>query len=150
MRRFAVFFAVLLTVIASPLRATVRCQGATLQTLSVESGASFDLPVTTQSGANHYYVQSASFFHQLPHETWLLLGNTTYEIVSQHDPLKITETAFATWPGSPNASVYYVVTALNPFDPSFVPCAQDVLVTVTTDARLQKDSTRLTCRSPGR
>ena len=135
--------AVLLTMIAMPLHATVRCPGATLQSLSVESGAAFDLPVTAQSGANHYFVQSATFFQPLPNESWVLLGNAPYEFVSRRDPLKITETAFATWPGTPNSSVYYVVTAINEFEPSFVPCAQDVLVTVTTDTRLQNDSTRL-------
>ncbi len=139
MRHFAVVLAVLLTI---PMHATMRCQGTTLQTLSVQSGVSFDLPVTTRAGANHYFVQSAAFFQQLPNETWLILGNSTYEIVTQRNPLKISETAFATWPGDESDSVYYVVTAVNTFDPSFVPCAQDVLVTVTSDARLQKDSTR--------
>jgi hypothetical protein len=142
MRHFAVVLAVLLTTIATPLHATTRCQGTTLQTLSVQSGVPFDLPVSRRSGANHYFVQSAFFFQQLPNETWLILGNSTYELVSQRDTLKFTETAFATWPGNESNSVYYVVTALNTFEPSFVPCAQDVLVTVTSDARLQKDSTR--------
>jgi hypothetical protein len=140
MRRFVVVLAILLTI---PMHATVRCPGTTLQTLSVQSGVEFDLPVTSRSGANHYFVQTAAFFQQLPNETWLILGNSTYEIVTQRNPLKISETVYGTWPGDESDSVYYVVTALNAFDPSFVPCAQDVLVTVTTDARLQKDSTRL-------
>jgi len=128
---------------AAQLHATARCPGTTLQTLTVDSGVPFQLPVTARTGAAQYYVQSTKFFQQLPNETWLILGNAPYDLVSAANPLRITEMASATWPNTSSESVYYVVTAVNSSDAQFVPCAQDVIVTVLTDALLSQDSTRM-------
>lgn len=144
MRNTAVLtLTLLLLASASPLHATVRCPGSTLQSLNVASGQRFELPVKAVDGAGAYYLQRSIRFEQLHSESWVVLGNAVSEIVAAYGPPKITDTAFNTWPGSASFSVYYVLTAVNGFDPAFVPCAQDVLVTVAPDPLLQKDSVRI-------
>ena len=144
MTRSAASLFLLLLASISPAYAIGRCAGRSLQSISVQSGSRFDLPVVVIPGANHYYLQRTFRADALTNDDpFMVLGNADAEILTAFQPFRIGDTLYNTWPGADNWSVYYAVTAMNRFDPAFVPCVQDVLVSVAPDPLLQKDGARI-------
>lgn len=145
MKRFAVMALLMIGVRAE---ATVRCSGTAMQSLTVASGQTFTLPVAAVPGVLDYQVDAAARWTINPHETWTLHGNVTHDSVRDTTGAPtISQTLYNTAADAPYAS-YYVVTATN-LDNTFVPCAQDFLVSVTPDPVLSRDSLRAVIPAAG-
>ncbi|HUR80393.1 MAG TPA: hypothetical protein VM733_06485, partial [Thermoanaerobaculia bacterium] len=128
--------------LAATAQATVRCQGTTRQSIDVQSGQSFTLPVVPVPGVLDYDVARSVDWTINNTETWSLGGVVATSRVRETTgaPL-IQERLYNTAPDF-SYSTYYVVTATNAFDNTFHPCAQDFLVNVSADPVLSRDAVR--------
>jgi hypothetical protein len=128
--------------LAATAEATVRCPATVLQSIDVESGQRFALPVAPVPGVLDYEIARSVHWTINNSETWSLGGSiVTSRVRATTGAPVIQERLYSTAPDFPY-SAYYVVTAINSFDNAFQPCAQDFLVNVRPDPVLSRDALR--------
>jgi len=128
--------------LAATAEATVRCPATSFQSIDVGSGQSFTLPVAPVPGVLDYEIARSVDWTINPSETWSLGGSVaTSRVRATTGAPVIQERLYNTAPDFPY-SAYYVVTAINSFDNTFQPCAQDFLVNVNPDSVLSRDAVR--------
>lgn len=139
MRNLAVLILLLL---AASAEATVRCAGTATRYLTVQSGQRFSLSFNAIPGARNYLVTRSAGWLSNPADIWDVFGDlVTTEIRSDSPSLAVEDELYNTEPAL-SRSVYYIVSATNPLDAAYVPCAQDFFVTVAPDAVLSLDTVR--------
>ena len=128
--------------LAATAEATVRCQATARQSIDVESGQSFTLPVAPVPGVLDYEIARAVDWTINNSETWSLGGVVATSRVRETTGAPVIQERLYNTAPDFSYSTYYVVTATNAFDNTFRPCAQDFLVNVRPDPVLSRDAVR--------